>query len=272
MELELAFAATQCNLIGNWTNKLAPYYLLWVITNLAYKFIPMLMFKVDFLKLYFVFQRMRESKYQKPKPSTPRIVRILKGFLNISWKELLNSFRILKEFSCCQLLWQDSDFITFFCIFFPVKIVSLEQTTADFFKYSDMNGRNSARLNSAQKTSWLSLKFFLLLFSAKAQLGLESFVGENTYIAEKTTIKNCIIGANCKINEKVRLTNCVIMNNVTISSLNIISGSIICDDVETSQNCEIKDCIVSRGHHFGSDGEKHTNEVIGGNDDRMMEI
>ena len=114
--------------------------------------------------------------------------------------------------------------------------------------------------------------FFLLLFSAKAQLGLESFVGENTYIAEKTTIKNCIIGANCKINEKVRLTNCVIMNNVTISSLNIISGSIICDDVETSQNCEIKDCIVSRGHHFGSDGEKHTNEVIGGNDDRMMEI
>ena len=111
-----------------------------------------------------------------------------------------------------------------------------------------------------------------LFFSAKAQLGLESFVGENTYIAEKTTIKNCIIGANCKINEKVRLTNCVIMNNVTSCSLNIISGSIICEDVETSQNCEIKDCIVSRGHHFGSDGEKHTNEVIGGNDDRMMEI
>ena len=145
--------------------------------------------------------------------------------------------------------------------------MSVEQKAVDFFKGSrpdsDMNGRNSA-----QKT----YIFFYLFFPAKAQLGLESFVGENTYIAEKTTIKNCIIGANCKINEKVRLTNCVIMNNVTISSLNIISGSIICDDVETSQNCEIKDCIVSRGHHFGSDGEKHTNEVIGGNDDRMMEI
>ena len=149
--------------------------------------------------------------------------------------------------------------------------MSVEQKAADFFKGSrrdsDMNG-----WNSAQKTSWFPIFFLLLFFSAKAQLGLESFVGENTYIAEKTTIKNCIIGANCKINEKVRLTNCVIMNNVTISSLNIISGSIICDDVETSQNCEIKDCIVSRGHHFGSDGEKHTNEVIGGNDDRMMEI
>ena len=97
-------------------------------------------------------------------------------------------------------------------------------------------------------------------------------VGEETTISEKTTLKNCSIGSNCIIEPKVRLTNCVIMNNVTISSLNIISGSIICDDVETSPNCEIKDCIISKGHHFGSDGEKHTNEVIGGNDDRMMEI
>ena len=36
----------------------------------------------------------------------------------------------------------------------------------------------------------------------------------------------------------------------------LILGSIICDDVETSQNCEIKDCIVSRGHHFSQDGGK----------------
>ena len=89
---------------------------------------------------------------------------------------------------------------------------------------------------------------------AKAQVGLECFVGENSYIAEKTTIKNCIIGANCKINEKVKLTNCVIMNNVVINSLNNISGSIICDDVETSEKCEIKDCIVSKGHHFNPEG------------------
>lgn len=91
---------------------------------------------------------------------------------------------------------------------------------------------------------------------AKAQLGLECFVGENSLISEKTTIKDCIIGANCKIHEKVRLTNCVIMNNVTINCLNNISGSIICDDVETSQNCEIKDCIVSKGHHFDENGGK----------------
>jgi len=108
---------------------------------------------------------------------------------------------------------------------------------------------------------------------AKAQVGLECFVGENTVIAEKTTIKNCIIGANCQINEKVRLTNCIVMNNVTISSLNNISGSIICDDVKTSENCEVKDCIISKGHHVGMDGVKnHANKVLGGNEGMMMEI
>ena len=105
----------------------------------------------------------------------------------------------------------------------------------------------------------------------KAQLGLECFVGENTNIAEKTTIKNCVIGANCKIHEKVRLTNCIIMDNVTVNSLNNISGSILCDDIQTANNCEIKDCIVSKGHVF-SDGEKRANEILGDDESKMMEI
>jgi translation initiation factor eIF-2B subunit gamma len=79
-------------------------------------------------------------------------------------------------------------------------------------------------------------------------------VGENTLIAEKTTIKNCVIGANCKIDEKVRLTNCIIMDNVTISALNNLTGSIICEGTDTCTNIELKDCIVSRGHHFSEGG------------------
>ena len=97
MELELAFAATQCNLIGNWINKLAPYYLPWVITNLAYKFIPMLMFKVNFLNyIYFL----------KPNPSTLRILlQELSKSLKDSW--------IFQEFSCGLLLRQNFDYFIF---------------------------------------------------------------------------------------------------------------------------------------------------------------
>ena len=76
---------------------------------------------------------------------------------------------------------------------------------------------------------------------------------EGSNIAEKTTIKNCVIGSDCQIHEKVYLTNCIIMDNVTIQSLNNISGSIMGDGVETCKNCELKDCIVSHGHLFNED-------------------
>ena len=81
-------------------------------------------------------------------------------------------------------------------------------------------------------------------------------MGEGSTIADKTTIKNCIIGSNCQIHEKVRLTNCIIMDNVTIRSLNNINGSILSDGVESCEKCELKDCIVSKGHSFNKDGGK----------------
>ena len=46
------------------------------------------------------------------------------------------------------------------------------------------------------------------------------------------------------------------MDNVTVHSLNNISGSILSDGVETQGNCELKDCIVNRGHHFNEIGGK----------------
>ena len=72
---------------------------------------------------------MSEGEYQKANPSAPRIVKILEGILNISWRIptrwLLNSFRILQEFSCCQLLWQNYDYFIFlgsFLIFIRSKL------------------------------------------------------------------------------------------------------------------------------------------------------
>ena len=46
------------------------------------------------------------------------------------------------------------------------------------------------------------------------------------------------------------------MDNVTIRSLNNINGSILSDGVESCEKCELKDCIVSKGHIFNKDGGK----------------
>jgi translation initiation factor eIF-2B subunit gamma len=48
------------------------------------------------------------------------------------------------------------------------------------------------------------------------QIDDSCIVGEQTSIAEKTSIKNCNIGAHCQIEPKVRLTQCILMNGVKI--------------------------------------------------------
>ena len=94
-----------------------------------------------FLKLYIFFKA--ESVYSK---NCQNSCRILEYFIkNSYYRWLLNSFRILQEFICGQFLWQNSNYIFHFCVFFLnfTKIVSVEQKAADFFKGfrrdSDMN-------------------------------------------------------------------------------------------------------------------------------------
>lgn len=42
------------------------------------------------------------------------------------------------------------------------------------------------------------------------------FVGPNTKIMEKTSIKSSIIGSRCTINSKTRISDCILMNGVIV--------------------------------------------------------
>jgi len=50
------------------------------------------------------------------------------------------------------------------------------------------------------------------------QMDDQCMVGEQSSIAEKTSIKSCNIGAHCQIEPKVQLANCILMNGVRIQS------------------------------------------------------
>merc|ERR1712150_341008 len=107
--------------------------------------------------------------------------------------------------------------------------------------------------------------------NTKSQIGEECFVGEESKISEKTTVKNCIIGSQCIIEPKVRLTNCIVMNKVTIKSGGNIQGSLICDNASINVKCDIKDCIVGAGKRVETEGD-YRNEVIATGESEMMEI
>ncbi|KAJ4450126.1 translation initiation factor eIF2B subunit gamma isoform X2 [Periplaneta americana] len=95
-------------------------------------------------------------------------------------------------------------------------------------------------------------------------------VGENTTIAEKTSIKACIIGARCEIESKVRLANCILMNGVKIREGCILSNCVVCDGVEICNNAELKDCLIGSNNVISAEA-KHTSEVLTV-PDRLMQI
>lgn len=105
----------------------------------------------------------------------------------------------------------------------------------------------------------------------RAQVGAECQIGEGTFVSNKTTLKNSILGVHCKVDEKVKLLNCIIMDNVHVKEGCQITGSLICDGVVIPERCEIKDCIVGKSYKFVVGG-KHTNETLGDDQNRMMEI
>ncbi|XP_050442677.1 translation initiation factor eIF-2B subunit gamma [Adelges cooleyi] len=96
------------------------------------------------------------------------------------------------------------------------------------------------------------------------------FVGPNTKIMEKTSIKNSSIGSRCTINPKTRITDCILMNGVIIEERCVLQNCIVCHDATISAGCELKDCLIS-GNFKVPSGGKHYNEVLTAMD-RLMEI
>lgn len=95
-------------------------------------------------------------------------------------------------------------------------------------------------------------------------------VGENSKIAEKTSIKSTVISSNVTIKNKTRINDSVIMNSVSIGENCVISNSILCNEVVVSDNCTIKDCIVG-SHYVVPKDSSHAQEVLT-DVDRLMEI
>lgn len=102
------------------------------------------------------------------------------------------------------------------------------------------------------------------------QIDDSCIVGEQSSIAEKTSIKSCNIGAHCQIEPKVRLTQCILMNGVKIQEGCILSNCVLCDEVEVCINSELKDCLVGSDHTVAA-GAKHASEVLT-DVSRLMEI
>ncbi|XP_070116180.1 translation initiation factor eIF2B subunit gamma isoform X2 [Equus przewalskii] len=105
---------------------------------------------------------------------------------------------------------------------------------------------------------------------SKHLVGVDSLIGSDTQVGEKSSIKHSVIGSSCVIRDRVTITNCLLMNTVTVEEGSNIQGSVICNNAVIEKGADIKYCLIGSGQRIEAKA-KRVNEVIVGND-QLMEI
>ncbi|XP_007077353.2 translation initiation factor eIF-2B subunit gamma isoform X1 [Panthera pardus] len=105
---------------------------------------------------------------------------------------------------------------------------------------------------------------------SKHLVGVDSLIGPDTQVGEKSSIKHSVIGSSCVLRDRVTITNCLLMNSVTVEEGSSIQGSIICNNAVIEKGTDIKNCLIGSGQRIEAKA-KRMNEVIVGSD-QLMEI
>uniref|UniRef100_A0A2K6EFY9 Translation initiation factor eIF2B subunit gamma n=2 Tax=Propithecus coquereli TaxID=379532 RepID=A0A2K6EFY9_PROCO len=101
-------------------------------------------------------------------------------------------------------------------------------------------------------------------------VGVDSLIGPDTQVGEKSSIKHSVIGSSCLIRDRVTVNNCLLMNSVIVEEGSNIQGSVICNNAVIEKGADIKNCLIGNGQRIEAKA-KRLNEVIVGND-QLMEI
>ncbi|KAM9110437.1 translation initiation factor eIF2B subunit gamma isoform 4-T8 [Megaptera novaeangliae] len=105
---------------------------------------------------------------------------------------------------------------------------------------------------------------------SKHLVGVDSLIGPDTQVGEKSSIKHSVIGSSCVIRDRVTVTSCLLMNSVTVEEGSNIQGSVICNNAVIEKGADIKNCLIGSSQRIEAKA-KRVNEVIVGND-QLMEI
>lgn len=81
-----------------------------------------------------------------------------------------------------------------------------------------------------------------------ANVGLDSLVGKDSVLGERTNVIKSVLGSHCKIGKRVKLTGTLIMNNVTIDDDVQLENCIIGNNVKIHSKTKLTNCFVESTH------------------------
>ncbi|ODV79955.1 translation initiation factor eIF2B subunit [Suhomyces tanzawaensis NRRL Y-17324] len=94
-----------------------------------------------------------------------------------------------------------------------------------------------------------------------ANVGIDSLIGENTTLGEKTNVKRTVVGKNCTIGKRVKLTGSLVLDNVTIEDDAQLENCIIGHGVVLRSKVKLTNCNVESTHEVAK-GTQAKNETL----------
>lgn len=81
-----------------------------------------------------------------------------------------------------------------------------------------------------------------------ANVGVDSLIGNDTTLGEKTNVKRTVVASNCTVGKRVKLTGSLILSNVTIEDDVQLENCIIGHDVVIRAKLRLTNCNVESTH------------------------
>ncbi|WWC59419.1 uncharacterized protein I303_101975 [Kwoniella dejecticola CBS 10117] len=119
-----------------------------------------------------------------------------------------------------------------------------------FLKSLSLNGMNGTSKMVMPKQNQASVEDATgstPAISPQSQISPDSLIGEGTRVAERASIKKCIIGRHCNIGKGAKLTGCVLWDFVTVEENARIENTIICSNGRIGEKSQTKDCEFGTG-------------------------
>jgi len=90
------------------------------------------------------------------------------------------------------------------------------------------------------------------LIDQRAQISVDSIVGESTQISERTTIKRSVIGRHCVIGRMVKINACVLLDHCVIEDGAKLDGCLLGKNTQIGPKAELTRCVTQAGYEVNA--------------------
>jgi len=92
------------------------------------------------------------------------------------------------------------------------------------------------------------------LIDAKAQISVDSSIGQSTRVEERAVIKKSVVGRHCVIGKMTKIVGCVILDHCVVEDGAKLEGCILGGSTKVGAKAELSKCVTQAGFEVDAGG------------------